>query len=88
MLVQLYRFRLQTASETFIQQNNPSNSDNLLLYFKGEQGLTQMLIIPLIKLNENVYESVLELVDVGNVNRKNIFIIICLNRKISSHLYM
>jgi hypothetical protein len=75
MLLQPYRFRLKTAPETFAQKNNVSNSNNLLLYFKGEQGLTQTLIVPLNKLNENVYEKSLELLDVGNVNRTNLFTI-------------
>ncbi len=76
MLLQSYRFRLQTASETFTQQNTTSNSNNLLFYFKGDQGLTQTFILPLSKLNKDVYESTLELLDVGNVNRVNIFMIL------------
>ncbi|CAF1208147.1 unnamed protein product [Rotaria sordida] len=69
MLLQSYRFRLKTAPETFIQQNNNiSNSNTLLIYFKGEQGLTQTLFIPLNKLNEDIYENKFELVDVGNLS--------------------
>ncbi|CAF1083007.1 unnamed protein product [Adineta steineri] len=68
MLVQKYQLRLRTASETFIQQNYISNTDNFLIYFKGDQGLTQTLTIPLNKLIENMYECQLELVDVGNLS--------------------
>jgi len=68
MLLQSYYFRLKTASETFTQQNLTSNSNNLLVYFKGEQGLTQTLIIPLNELNKEIYESRLELLDVGNMS--------------------
>ncbi len=75
MLLQSYRFRLKTASETYTQQNPTSNSNQLLLYFKGEQGLTQSLIIPLNKFNKEIYESTLELLDVGHVKRTNFLII-------------
>jgi len=44
MLLQSYRFHLKTVSETFTQQNLTFNSNNLLVYFKGEQ---KTLIIPL-----------------------------------------
>jgi hypothetical protein len=74
MHLQSYRFRLRTAIETFKQQNSKSNSNNLLVYFKGERGLTQTLIIPLNKLREEIYECALELLDVGNVNRGNYLI--------------
>jgi hypothetical protein len=74
MVLQPYRFRLKTSPETFTLKNKISHSNNILLYFKGEQGLTQTLTIPLNKLNENVYEKSLELLDVGNVNRANVFI--------------
>jgi len=78
MYLQSYRFRLKTASETFTQEKLISNSNNLLIYFKGEQGLTQTLIIPLNKLNEEIYESTFELLDVGNVNRINTFpVLLC-----------
>ncbi|CAF3635995.1 unnamed protein product [Rotaria sp. Silwood1] len=68
MFLQSYRFRLKTASETFTQQNNNvSNSNTLLIYFKGEKGLTQTLFVPLNKLNEDIYENKIELLDVGNL---------------------
>ncbi|CAF2761699.1 unnamed protein product [Rotaria sp. Silwood2] len=68
ILLQSYRFRLKTAPETFTQQkNNVSNSNTLLIYFKGEQGLTQTLLIPLSKLNEDIYENKFQLLDVGNL---------------------
>ncbi|CAF4486402.1 unnamed protein product [Rotaria socialis] len=66
MSLKTYCFPLKTASETFTQQNNLSNSDTLLIYFKGEKGLTQPLSLLLIKLNESVYENTIELLDVGN----------------------
>jgi hypothetical protein len=75
MRLQSYRFRLKTAVETFKQQNLKSNSNNLFLYFKGERGLTQSLSIPLSKLHEEIYEITLELIDVGNVNQMNCFIL-------------
>lgn len=73
MRLQTYRFRLKTESETYIQQKITPNLNNLLIYFKGEQGLTQTLIVPLNKLNKEIYESTYELLDVGNVRRINIF---------------
>ncbi|CAF2152596.1 unnamed protein product [Rotaria magnacalcarata] len=71
MSLKSYCFRLKTASETFTQQNNLSNSDTLLIYFKGEKGLTQPLSLLLIKLNESLYENTIELLDVENVNKAN-----------------
>ncbi|CAM4771263.1 unnamed protein product, partial [Rotaria magnacalcarata] len=73
MSLKSYCFRLKTASETFTQQNNLSNSDTLLIYFKGEKGLTQPLSLLLIKLNESLYENTIELLDVENVNKANNF---------------
>jgi hypothetical protein len=80
MLLQPYRFRVKTAPETFTQQqistkDEKFNSNNLLLYFKGEQGLTQTLVLPLNKMTDDIYDSTLELLDVGNVNRANTIII-------------
>ena len=68
MQLQTYNFRLKTSSESFSQKNQITNFDNLLLYFKGEEGLTQTILLPLNKLKEEIYESSLELLDVGNVN--------------------
>lgn len=76
MHLQSYRFRVKTAIETFKQQNSKSNSNNLLVYFKGERGLTQSINIPLNKLREEIYESTLDLIDVGNVNRMNYLILL------------
>lgn len=67
MRLQTYHFRLKTEIETFSQQKIISNLNNLLIYFKGEQGLTQTLTISLNKLNKEIYESSIELLDVGNV---------------------
>jgi hypothetical protein len=76
MHLQSYRFRVKTAIETFKQQNSKLNSNNLLVYFKGERGLTQSINIPLNKLREEIYESTLDLIDVGNVNRMNYLILL------------
>ncbi len=76
MHLQSYRFRVKTAIETFKQQNSKSNSNNLLVYFKGERGLTHSISIPLNKLREEIYESILDLIDVGNVNRMNYLILL------------
>lgn len=78
MLLQSYHFRLKTASETFTEQNHLSNSDSLLIYFKGDKGFTQSLLIPLGTLNEEIYEKQVELLDVGNVNKMSRFLIIIL----------
>lgn len=58
-----YDFCLRTASYDV----SPTNSDSLLVYFKGDQGLTQTIHVPLDKLKNNIYENTFDLIDVGNV---------------------
>lgn len=65
MQFETYDFRLRTVS----RDANPKNSDSLSLYFKGDQGLTQTIRLPLEKLKTNVYENTFDLLDVGNVRQ-------------------
>ena len=64
MLRRTYRLRLKTSSET----SSKSDSNCVLLYFKGETGLTQTIRLLLNQLRE---EEKIELLDVGNVNQSN-----------------
>ena len=55
----MYRLTLNASSDM------TQGSDHLSVYFKGDQGLTQTLSIPLI---DGLYQTDVNLLDVGNVN--------------------
>lgn len=67
LLRRMYRLRLKTSHEII----SKSNSNCVLLYFKGEIGLTQTIRIVLNRLRQEILEENIELLDVGNVNPLN-----------------
>ena len=68
LLVQSYRLRVKAERDlTLAKRSLHSRSNHLLVYFKGEQGLTQTLMLPLSQIKDGVYENFFELLNVGNV---------------------
>ena len=69
LLVQSYRLRVKAERDLTLAKRSPhSQSNHLLVYFKGEQGLTQTLILSLSQIKDGVFENLFELLNVGNVN--------------------
>lgn len=69
LLVQSYRLRVKAERDlTSANRSLRSQSNHFLLYFKGEQGLTQTLMLPLSQIKDGVYENLFELLNVGKVN--------------------
>ena len=69
LLVRSYHLRVKAERDSSLSKRNVHpRANHLLVYFKGEQGLTQTLTLPLNEIKEGLYENLFELLDVGNVN--------------------
>jgi hypothetical protein len=67
MCARSYELRLRAEPDSTMTVED--DSSELHVYFQGDNGLTQTLLISLKQCQQGIYEERVDLFDVGNVNK-------------------